>query len=175
MVGGTKMRYIQTMRQALKEVYSQKSYYIITILSAIFLMSFNAIFRNYELLWANFSAKLLGLLVYGLIASFTHEALILLILISLLGGVVTALSIFLIRRQLAMQASVGAPSILIAILAPACPSCALGLLGLLGISGVLAFLSLKGFELSILGIILLLISISYLSVKIVSTTCEVQS
>ncbi|HLC71254.1 MAG TPA: hypothetical protein VJI32_04550 [Candidatus Nanoarchaeia archaeon] len=169
------MKYLHHSIKASKEVYSSPSYYTITIFSALVLVGLNVVLRNYSLLFDQFSFSLLLSLIYGLLSTFTPLALLFLAITSLLGGMVIALSIFLIRRQLAMQASVGAPSILIAILAPACPSCALGLLGLLGISGVLAFLPLKGFEFAILGIILLLISIGYLSSKIVLTVCEVTS
>lgn len=168
------MEYLHNIINAGKEVYSSPRYYLITIAGALLLLSLNALFRNYKLLWNDFSFSLLFSLIYGLISTFTPIALFFLFLTSLLGGIVIALSIFLIRRQLAMQASLGAPSILIAILAPACPSCALGLLGLFGISGVLAFLPLQGFEFAILGIILLLLSVGYLSTKIVSVVCEVK-
>ncbi len=170
------MRYFtfKTIIPACKEVYQQRSYFLITGVSTFVLLSLNAIVRNYKLLFNNFSFSLLWSLVYGLMASFTPLAFLFLIIISLLGGMVLTFSIFLIRRQFAMQASLGAPSILIAILAPACPSCALGLLGLFGIGGVLAFLPLKGFEFVILGIILLLLSVTYLSTKIMATVCEVK-
>ena len=169
------MKYLHNIINASKEVYSSTWYYLITGGSALILLSLNALFRNYDLLFNNFSFSLLFSLIYGLFISFTPLALLFLFITSLLGGVVITFSIFLIRRQLALQASIGAPSVLIAILAPACPSCALGLLGLLGVSGVLAFLPLKGFEFAILGIILLFISVSYLSTKIISTVCEVKS
>lgn len=169
------MKYSHNIIQASKEVYSSLQYYGITILGALILVSLNALFRNYKLLWHDFSFSLLFSLIYGLWTTFTPLALLFLIITSLLGGIVIAFSIFLIHRQLAVQASVGAPSILISILAPACPSCALGLLGLFGIGGVLAFLPLKGFEFALIGIGLLLISINYLSAKIISTVCEVKN
>ncbi len=168
------MKYIHNIIQASKEIYSSAGYYLITIIGTLVLLSLNAVVRNYKVLFHDFSFSLLFSLIYGLMTTFTPIALLFLIIISLLGGIVLAFSIFLVRRQLAMQASLGAPSILIAILAPACPSCALGLLGLLGISGVLAFLPLKGFEFAILGIILLLISAYYLSGKIVANACEMK-
>ncbi len=168
------MKYINTIIQTSKEVYSSRWYFAITFIGALVLMSLNVLFRNYKLLVDHFSFSLLFSLIYGLRATFTPLALIFLVTISLLGGILISLTIFLIRRQLAMQASIGAPGILIAILAPACPSCALGLLGLLGVSGAIAFLPLKGFEFAILGVVLLLISIHYLSAKIISKTCEIK-
>ena len=168
------MKYLETIINASKEVYSTKRYCLLTLLSALLLVSLNAVMRNYQLLFKNFSFSLLLSLIYGLITSFTPLALILLVIISLLGGAVVTFSVYLIRRQIALQASAGIPGILIAILAPACPSCALGLLGLLGISGTLTFLPLQGYEFALLSIILILFSIAYLSAKIVSNICEVR-
>lgn len=159
---------------ASKEVYKDGKYFLITGTSAVALLSLNAIVRNYKLLFGNFSFSLLWSLIYGLMASFTPLAFLFLIIISLLGGIVITYSAYLIKRQLTLQASLGTPGILIAILAPACPSCALGLLSLLGMGGVLAFLPLGGLELGILGIFLLFLSVTHLSTKIMANVCEVK-
>lgn len=168
------MKYVdpKTVIPAWKEVYQDRRYFFMTGISAVILLSLNAVVKNYTVLWTNFSFSLLWSLIYGLIISFTPLALLMLIIISLLGGIVLTLSLYLVKRQLALQASLGTSGILIAIFAPACPSCALGLLGLLGISGVLAFLPFKGYELGMLGIMLLLSSVTYLSTKIMATVCE---
>ena len=168
------MKYFSTIANACKEVYSKPSYYVVTILGGLLLMSLNAVFRNYSLLWHNFSFSLLFSLIMGLIDSLTVSAFILLSILSLLGGMVLAMSIFLIRRQWTMSASVGLPGIIIAILAPACPSCALGLLSTLGVGGILAFLPFGGTEFGILGVVILIMSIGYLSRKIVTKTCELK-
>ena len=166
------MKYFTNIIEASKEVYSKVGYYFLTAVSGLLLMSLNAVVRNYSLLGRNFSFSLLFSLIIGLIDSFTIPSFILLAIISLLGGVVVSMSIFLIRRQFTLSASLGAPSIIVAILAPACPSCALGLLSTLGIGGVLTFLPLGGTEFGILGVIILVASIAYLSGKIATRVCE---
>lgn len=170
----SRMKYLSKVIPAVQEVYTQKRYYFISIISAVVLMSLNALVRNYKLLWSNFSFSLMYSLVVGLWTSFTLGAFIILIIISLLGGVIVSMSVFLLQRQLATSASMGASGIIIAVLAPACPSCALGLFSILGLSGLLAFLPLKGLELGIMGIILLLGTITYISHKIATTVCEVK-
>lgn len=168
------MKYVGTIAEACKCVYSKPSYYLITMVSGVILISLNAVVRNYSLLWHQFSISLLFSLITGSISSLTISALVLLSFISLLGGIVFSMSLFLLRRQLTMNASLGLPGIIVAILAPACPSCALGLLSTLGIGGVLAFLPLGGTEFGLLGIVILMVSIGYLSRKIVTKTCEIK-
>ena len=156
---------------ALNQVYSRKKYWVITAVAALLLFSLNAVIRNYSLLVSQFSFKLLFLLIISLRTTFTLFGFISLVLISFLGGIVIAYSTFLIHRQLSLSAGVGVPSILTAVLAPACPSCAVGLFGILGLGGFLTFLPWKGQELSIVAIIIALLSLAYLSQKITATTC----
>lgn len=100
-------------------------------------------------------------------------SLVVLLCISLLGGIVISLSLFLVRRQI--QAGIGWGSgIAVGVLAPACPSCAIGLASLLGLSGFFAVLPFKGRELGILGIGILLGSLFYLSNKISTKTCDIK-
>ena len=157
-----------------KEVYSTAKYYGITVISVVLLLSFNALFRNYKLLWNQFSFKLLFSLIYGFLASLTISALILIMVISVLGGIVVTGSIFLLRRQISSGLPAGALGIATAIIAPACPACAVGLFGLLGITGALTFLPLQGLEFSIIAIVFLLLSLLYVSKKITTVVCEVR-
>ena len=106
--------------------------------------------------------------------SFSPASFIFLLLLCFLGGILIAFSLFLLRRQVAMSASVGISGIVIAVLAPACSACAFGLVGWLGISSILVFLPLHGMEFSILGVIVVLISLFYLSRKINTLVCEVK-
>ena len=167
------MGYFKIVKRAFQQVYAEKKYYGITILGFMVLMVLNAIFRNYKVLFSSFSFSLLFSLVIGLWTSFTFSAFLILVILCGLGGILIAFSIFLLRRQLAMSASVGISGIVVAVVAPACSACALGLFGLLGISGVLAFLPLKGLEFALLGIIIVLFSLVYLSKKITTTVCVV--
>jgi len=154
-------------------VYSSKSYVFLTLFTAGILFSLNAIIRNYRIVFSDFSPSLLFSLITGIFTSFSTWALVSLIAVSLLAGVILTFSIFLLRRQIASGVSIGAPGILIAILSPACPSCALGIFSVLGLGGLFAFLPFKGMEVGMLGIIILLASIVYLSKKIVMNVCEI--
>jgi len=66
-------------------------------------------------------------------------------------------------------------SVLVSIVAPACPSCAIGLLSILGLGGFLAVLPFKGLELGVLGVVVLIFSTVYLSGKIVTNTCTINT
>ncbi len=85
-----------------------------------------------------------------------------------------AFSIFIIRRQAALGISTSITGIIVSIFAPACPACALSLLGILGLSGFLVLLPFKGIELGILGIVILVGSLVFLSKKINTAVCEVK-
>ncbi len=99
-------------------------------------------------------------------------SLLVLILISTLAGVVASLSVYLIKRKFS-SGIVGGSGVLFSVVAPTCPSCSIGLLSMLGIGGFLSVLPFKGLELGFLSVILLLISVVFLSKKIVTKTCSV--
>lgn len=168
------MKYTNNIKEALNQVYSEKRYILFSGLFSIFVFSFNAAIRNYKLLFSEFSVSLLLNLIIGLHSTMSPVSLVFLILISLLSGIVFSLSIFLLRRQITYSAGIGLSGIITSILTPACSSCALGLAGVLGISGVLSLLPFKGLELGILGIVLLGMSIMYLSGKISTKVCDVK-
>lgn len=161
------MQYATNVIQAGREVFSRKSYLAVSLVSAFVLYSLNAVVQNFRLLKGNFSLPLLWSLVMGLKETFTPFSYILLILISVLGGVVLTFSIYLLRRQVSMGASAGIGAVA-AIVAPACPSCALGVLGSIGLGGLAGFFPLGGVEIALFALLLLLISIAYLSSKIAS-------
>ena len=102
------------------------------------------------------------------------SSLILLIAMSVLAGIVVSMSVFLVRRQIKGSAGAGSSSVLISILAPSCPSCAIGLLSVLGLGGFIGALPFKGVELGVVGVIGLLISLVYMSEKIVTKTCDIK-
>lgn len=161
------MQYVINVIRAGKEVFSRKSYLAVSLIGAFVLYSLNAVVQNFRLLKGNFSLPLLWSLIMGLKATFTPFSYILLILISVLGGVVLTFSIYLLRRQISMGASAGIGAVA-AIVAPACPSCALGVLGSVGLGSLAGFFPLGGVELALLALLLLVVSAAYLSSKIVS-------
>jgi hypothetical protein len=161
--------------KATKEVYREPKYYSITVIFAILIYSLNVVSHNPSFIIKNFSFLLLYNLVVGFIHTVPMSSFIFLIIIAILGGISLTYSVYLLRRQIKSNAYASSSSIIASILAPACPSCALGLFGILGLGGFLAALPFKGLELGILAIIVLIISIYYLSNKILTKSCEIKN
>jgi len=169
------MKHINNVKEALGEMYHNKVYLIITLVVTFLIFSFNAVINNYRILISDFSFKLFFSLIGGTINSMRATSLILLITMSILAGVVLSMSIYLLRRQIKANVSASFSSILVSLVAPACPSCAIGLLSVLGFGSFLAVLPFKGLELGVLGIALLITSTIYLSGKIVTKTCDIET
>ena len=101
-------------------------------------------------------------------------SLTMLILMSIFSGMVISMTIYLMKRQIKGAVTASTSGVLFSLLTPTCPSCAIGLLSALGFGGFIAVLPFKGLELGVLGLIILIVSIIYLSNKIVSNVCEVR-
>lgn len=168
------MKEITKTKEALKEVYSGKKYFVFSGLFSFFVFSFNAAIRNYKLLFSEFSVSLFLNLVIGVHSTMSPISFLFLIIISLLSGIVFSLSLFLLKRQISYSAGIGLSGIITSILTPACSSCALGLAGILGIGGFLSVLPFKGLELGVLGIVLSGVSLVYLSDKIATKVCDIK-
>ncbi len=166
------MARLNSISKALHEVYSERKYFLFSGLFSFFVFSFNAAIRNYRLLFSEFSISLLFNLIIGVHSTMSAISFLFLIVISMLSGIVFSLSLFLLKRQITYSAGIGLSGIITSILTPACSSCALGLAGILGISGFLSVLPFKGLELGVLGILILVASVTYLSQKINITACE---
>jgi len=156
---------------AVKEVFSEKKYYAISIGFATLVFASNSLLLNYKLLLNSFSLSLAWSLFIGFPSLISKIGLSFLVLIALLSGIVISMSVFLVRRQIKGGYSAGSTGLIAGLLTPACPSCALSVLGVLGLGGFLSVLPFKGLELGILGIIVLIVSIGYLSKKIVTKVC----
>jgi len=161
------------MREALKEVFSNKRYVILSAVSMFSIFGINVFFHNYPLLRDSFSFTLLFYLLIGITSSMSLFSVLMLILISISGGLLLAMSIFLIRRQVSLDASVGGVGVIASIITPACGSCALGLVGLFSIGGFFSILPFKGLEIGVLGLIVTIVMIAYISKKITTRTCEI--
>ena len=169
------MEQAQKIKKALKEVYKEKGYLYLTISFSIFIFLFNALINNYKILLSSFSFKLFFSLVGGIMTTITTTSLVFLVIISILAGIVISMGVFLIRRQIKGSAGASTASVVVGIAMPACPSCAIGLLSVIGLGGFLAYLPFKGLELGVLGVILLLFSTNYLSGKINTNTCKIDT
>ena len=168
------MKYINKVKEALKEVYQNKSYLVITGTFGFMIFAFNTLVNNYKILISKFSLKLFFSLLVGTLSTMSKLSLIFLIIMSILAGVVLSLSIYLTRRQIKGSVGASTSTLLVSLIAPACPSCAIGLISVLGFGSFLAVLPFKGLELGIFGIILLGVSVIYLSNKIVTKTCTIK-
>jgi len=166
------MEYLNTI-QSLSEVYAEKKYFVYSGLFGLLVFSLNALLGNFKLIASQFSLVLIFDLLVSAHKTMSTVSFVFLLIISLLSGIVFSLSIFLFKRQVSYSAGVGFTGIISSILVPACSSCALGLAGILGIGGFLSVLPFKGLELGVLGMVLLSVSIVYLSGKIAKKVCEV--
>ncbi|NQV92015.1 hypothetical protein HQ489_06085 [Candidatus Woesearchaeota archaeon] len=166
---------IKRTKEALIEVHKNKSYLISSLIFAFLVFAFNVLINNYRILISNFTLKLFFSLLVGTIYVMSITSFILLIVMSLLSGIVFSMSIFLVKRQITSNIGASSSTLLVSLIAPACPSCAIGLLSTLGFGSFLAVLPFKGLELGVFGVILLGISVVYLSNKIVTKTCDINS
>lgn len=167
------MEYINKVQEALKKMYNSRKYFFITLVVALILFMFNTLVNNYQILLSDFSFSLIFSLLRGTLASMTTLSIILLVTISTLAGIVTAMTMFLIKRQVKGSLKVGSPNILVSLIAPTCPSCAVGLLNVLGFGWFLTALPFKGLELGFIAIGILGASMIYLSNKITTKTCSI--
>ncbi|NQV91152.1 hypothetical protein HQ489_01650 [Candidatus Woesearchaeota archaeon] len=169
------MNYFKTIKEALQTVFFSKKYYAISLIAGIIIFSLNAVIRNYKLLFDQFSFSLLFNLVLGTFTSFATSMWISLIIVAILTGIIVSFTVFLIGRQInSSGVSTSITSIFIAIVAPACPSCAVGLFGIIGLGGLMVYLPFRGEEFGPLAILLIAISLGYLSKKVVTNTCEIK-
>jgi len=166
------MNVFQKTGLALKTVYSEKKYFFITFLFAFIIYAMNVFVRNFLLLKKQPSITLFLLLISGFHETIHLSGWIVLILVLILGGIVLSMSIHLIKNQVKTNHASGSSGVLLAFIAPACPTCALSIASSAGIGSLLAFLPFNGIELSYLSLILLIISLFYLSNKMMSI-CEV--
>ena len=160
--------------QAIKEVYKAYGYWLVSIFFIIFIFMIHALLINYKLLFSVFSITLWLKLTVGLFSAMDPVSLIFLSIVAFFGSMVLSMSIFLVKRQLKGGFSAGGTGILVGLIAPACPSCALGLFGVIGIGGFLTTLPFKGLEFGIVGVIILLASLVYLSNKITTQVCIIK-
>jgi hypothetical protein len=134
-------------------------------------LSLSVYFTNWSIInqtfWGNYplsyKIKLFSALLEGLSMAMSPISFYSLTIVSFLTGANLALLIIILRRRVLPQANLalGIGSLL-GFAGTGCASCGLPLLGLLGLTSSLFHLPLKGLEISILSIGLLLFSFLYL-------------
>ncbi|GEM_PF-628016 len=167
------MKYINRVPEAVKEVYTSKKYFLVTFSIALAIFLFNVLVNNYRILFSDFSFSLFFSLFLGTLVSMTTFSIVLLIILSVLAGILMAMTVFLVKRQIKGSLRAGSSGVLVSLITPACPSCAIGLLSVLGFGGFLAVLPFKGLELGFMGIGLLGVSMIYQSNKIATKICNI--
>lgn len=175
---------IQSSLKCLKMVFSEKKYFLITVVIAFLFYSLNASVGNISLIFNSYSS--LGFfrviafyftLVFGYVSTIKLTSFITLIVISILFGVLFSLVIYKAvilkstqKSKLGFVTSIG---IFLGVAAPGCAACGIGLLPLLGVSAAgLSFLPFQGIELSFAAIAILIFSIVQFSNKLI--TCEIR-
>ena len=164
-----------------KEVFSHFKYITSTLIIALLFYSLNVVILNFRTILSFYSylgflgsIKLFLSFLIDLEETIKIGSFISLIIISMLLGLLFSLISYKTNtlkkannKSLGFISSIG---VILGVLAPGCAACGIGLASSLGISAVfLSLLPLKGLELSIFSIVLLMIAIF----KISSDSCKV--
>jgi hypothetical protein len=166
-------KYFETTNKALNDVYKDKWYIVLSVAFALLVFLFNALITNYSFIFSGVSLTVILGLIWGFIINVNPISVILVIVMSILSGIVFSQGVYQIKRQVSLSTATGFSSVLLSVVAPSCPACAIGLLSVLGVGGILTVLPFKGLELGILGVVLLVVAIVYLSGKITTKTCKI--
>ncbi len=150
--------------KTLSLVFSDSLYSVVALLIAIFVFLFNVLTPNVSLLWHTLLTQGIGELFLVIIALVEGSFYLpwysatLMILVSILTGLVFALIIFKIRARMAVGAAsrLGTVGMVLGVIAPGCSSCGIGLLAIIGASSAFSGLPLKGLEVGLLGLALLI-------------------
>jgi len=168
------MRYLDNTKKALREVYKKKRYLVITLIVTFVIIVFNLLVNNYKIIFSNFTPKLVFSLFIGGFYNIETLPLIFLVITSISAGILLSMAVYIIRRQISGSVGMGSSSIAMSVIAPACPSCAIGLVSTLGFGSFFAFLPFRGLELGVFAVIIIAVSIVYMSGKIVTKTCAIK-
>lgn len=174
------MKQTDIVKSAFKEVYSRKNYIFLGATTAFIIYSLSVLSNNFSLLINHFRFKILfALLASPFRGAIKTPSLITILLISILGGILFSMFIFKLRRVQDKKKAAGTTGFLgliLGMIVPVCAPCGVGLLAFFGYTGLIAsisFLPLKGLEISILAILLLLYAIFSISKSIAQKVCNI--
>lgn len=179
------------MTKTLQEVFKNYRYVIIAALFGFFIFSFSVWLRNLPLLKTivvspafSFSDKIIIFVKFlgGIATNVSPFSAVLIVTMSILFGINASMFIYYIKqaKEVPRKEGAGAMGAFVSgMFGVGCASCGSFLLGSLlvsfGASGIITLLPLRGEELSILSIILLSLSISWMSKSIQSqNVCNIQ-
>lgn len=177
-------KYLSTIKDALKIVFSDKKYYLLSSLISIVIFLLFIFLNNTQLFLSALKIDIGAKVLFDILISATVMIAIttgfiyfsLIVLVSILSGIVISTLIYKINLVSSANKGVfvGFFGVFSGALSSGCTACSVTLISLLGVSGGLAVFPLKGAEFSILSILLLSISLYFNSKSIISKTCEVK-
>ena len=193
MIAMNKPHPIHTMVEAAKEVFARPAYLGLAALIGLAAFAAQSWLPNYRLLGAVFAtpeaafalkAQLLASLLGGLFTNFDAVAAFSAVAVPLLFGVDITMIVYFLRRRRAQlprgEIAAGLGGATSGAIAAGCAACGsfllITILSFFGATGALALLPLRGGELGLLSIALLLLSIFLIARKIVApVVCEIRS
>ena len=167
------------IKKSFVEVFSDWKYILISFVIFVFFVSFSSLVINYEVLFNNFSLKLLFALFIGGLNSMALNSKISLFIISILTGILISMIVYKLKAVSEFKevdkktGLLGGVAVFFGIVVPTCSACGIGLLAVLGYGSLLTFLPFAGLEFAGLSIILLLTAIYFISRQIQQKTCKV--
>ncbi len=169
------------LRLAFKEVFSKRKNVTWVFLLALGFLTLNFFLLEYlQVGWVFLSDVEVFFSAYAYsLLSMPWYSLLFLVLLSLLSSILLVMLFYGYKKNVLeshSRGSAGAASssgVLLSILAPACPSCGIGVLSVVGFGSVGAALPLGGQEIGLLGILVLGVSILFVSKQIAAPHCKV--
>ena len=192
MIAMNKPHPIHTMVEAAKEVFARPAYLGLAALIGLAAFAAQSWLPNYRLLGAVFAtpeaafaikAQLLASLLGGLFTNFDAVAAFSAVAVPLLFGIDVAMIVYFLRRRRAQlprgEIAAGLGGAASGAIAAGCAACGsfllITILSFFGATGALALLPLRGGELGLLSMALLLLSIFLIARRIVApAVCEIR-
>lgn len=168
-----------------KKIYSNWRYTLSLIIIALFFFILNVFIKNYSSIISNFrSLGFLGtlqffyFLVMGFKGTVFLSTFIVIIIIGLLTGMLLTLIFYKVKALNTQKkiGFVGAFGVFIGVAAPGCAACGVGLLAIFGVTAAaLSVLPLKGLEISLLAVVILLFTTWKVSKDLLKCkTCQIE-
>ncbi len=167
----------------MRDIFLRKSFILSTLVITLLYLAITIWLMNLQLVSFTLTAsypllaklQILYSLLGGLFTSMTPFSLFLLFLSALLTGANLTLiyqKISFLRQMGNIKLSVGG-GLILGIVGSGCSACGLPILSLVGLSGSLTFLPLQGGELAFISVILLAVSLYFLTKSIYKTSCDI--
>ncbi len=172
------MQSFSSRRAVLRHVFAQKHSQATALGIALLFYSVNALILQWRNLDIFTASNFISLFTVGVYYLMTRSSFYLLLLISILIGILSALLLHRVRIELALRHDrtgiISSLGIVAGIILPGCASCGIGLAAVLGLSSSLAVLPFKGIEISVIAVLLIAIAIGMVAKSMtVHAACKV--